>query len=79
MESQDIIYELKTELEIYKSIEQILGKSFEWPLKSTIDGYPEFAIDWLYEVNLKILCILFKFHGIPLLIIIPFYFKQIKL
>ena len=51
---------LSKELSKHKNIETLLGKSFERPIKSISDGYPEFAISWMKSAFTTLLQTWFK-------------------
>ncbi|NJN78637.1 MAG: hypothetical protein HC803_10200 [Saprospiraceae bacterium] len=45
--NQHKLLKTQKELNSYKRFESVLGRSFERPIKSLEDGYPEFAINWI--------------------------------
>ena len=54
MDTKPILNEIRSKLEKSRSIKILLGNSYERPLKSIDDGYPEIAISLIYDALLKI-------------------------
>ena len=60
MDLNQILNRLRQELEKCQSIQTVLGRSFERPLKSISDGYPEIAVSWIKTSLNKILLFLIQ-------------------